>query len=1145
MILPRRRPLLGVATVTVLSLCAGASEAGAQDAVIRGRVINDRGEALPVATVQIQTLNVQVLTGNQGSYVIDIPAGRVSGQTVTLAARTIGHKPSARQITITPGEQTQDFTLTTDVNLLDAVVVTGVQEATERAKVPFSVATLDATKLPVAVADPLTQLQGKIAANIVSNSGRPGAQPSVLLRGPTSLNAQGRGQDPLYIVDGVIINGVLPDINPSDIETIEVVKGAAGASLYGARAGNGVVNITTKSGRRALEGVRFTVRNEGGFSDIERDFGLARFQALVMDERGQQFCQFVSGQPLCARTFDYGKEQARINNVPGDSAVSAVGFPVDPGATISGNVLRERFQNTPWPGTSYNAVNQVVDPHPYVENSLDMTGRFGGTRFYVSGSNLLERGAMRFLDGFVRNTFRANVDQAIGSEWNVGVRTSYSRSSQDGLNQEGGGQAFFRLTRVPAIVNVMQRDTLGRLYVRPNLQGGGSQNENPLATLENVKRNDVANRFIGGLTVRYAPANWFNLEGDVGYDLRRTTFSQIQDKGYRTTGLDPVTNSGLIFSGSSINEAVDVGLNATLRHDFGKDLRARWNLRYLYEQRDSSLGTGQGNFLAVQGVTSIANATQNKTLTSPETSIRQIGLFAGGGLEFRDRYIFDALIRRDGSSLFGQNHRWATFGRVSGAWRVALEPWWPIPQVSELKLHASYGTAGGSPNFTAQYETFGIGNGGFLNLAVLGNRDLRPEVHHEVEAGSDLELFNRYALSATYARSTIDNQLVLAPVSSSTGYTNQWQNAGTLLNISYELSLNIPIVQRPNVSWSMSVVYDRNRSWIQALGVPPYFYGAANIQGTDQIFQARPGELYGTFYGRAFVTGCSQLPDPFRGDCGGSQSAFQRNDEGWLVWVGHGNNPRMGITDNLWETSVAGCINSAGIAETVCSNPGTSTITAPWGVALNWGMPIILRGDPNDARNAQTVALGNALPSFRFGVTQTFQWKRLNVFALIDAAIGQRVWNQGFHWAHLDFLSKDVDQTGKSVGTAKPIGYYYRAAPPDNSAGLGGLYDILGPNNFSVEDASYAKLRQLMVSYHLGPVGGVGDWGVSLVGRNLFTITGYRGFDPEIGLGPLAPQPNLAGGGTGGQAASGAVNAVDAFSFPNLRTFTVGITTSF
>ena len=168
---------------------------------------------------------------------------------------------------------------------------------------------------------------------------------------------------------------------------------------------------------------------------------------------------------------------------------------------------------------------------------------------------------------------------------------------------------------------------------------------------------------------------------------------------------------------------------------------------------------------------------------------------------------------------------------------------------------------------------------------------------------------------------------------------------------------------------------------------------------------------------------------------------------------------------------------------------------------MNWGMPILLRGDPNNAQSARVVALGHALPDFRFSVTQNIQWKRLNVYALVDAAIGQQVWNQGLHWAHLDFLSSDVDQVGKSVETAKPIGYYYRAPAVDGFSGLGGLYDQLMPNNYSVEDASYAKLRELMVSYHLGKVGGVGDWGISLVGRNLFTITGYRGFDPEVGIG--------------------------------------------
>src|SRR6059036_2292596 len=555
--LHHRRGLLFAGVAALALVVAGARTARAQDAVVRGTITSDRGEPISGANIVIDELRLGVVTNATGQYTLSVPGARVRGQQVVVRVRAIGFKPNSKAITLTAGEQIVDLALGYDVNLLEAIVVTGTQEATEAVKVPFTVNRVDASQLPVPASNPLTQLQGKVpGANIVSASGRPGSQPAVLLRGPTSINASGRGQDPLYIVDGVIINGSLPDFNPNDIESIEVVKGAAGASLYGARAGNGVINITTKSGRRASEGVTFSVRSEGGVSDIERDFGLARFQALVMDERDQQFCQFVSGQPLCARTFDYQKEQARINDYPADSATTTVGFPVDPGATISGNVLRQRFQITPWPGTSYNAVNQVVQPHAYINNSVDMTGRFGGTRFYVSGSNLTESGAIRYLQGFVRNSFRANVDQAIGSAWNVALRTSYSRSTQDGLNQEGGGTAFFRLTRVPAIANVLQQDTLGRLYIRPNLQGGGSQNENPLYSLQNVNRDDITNRFVGGLTLRYAPLNWFDIEGDVGYELLRTNFSQILDKGYRTTGYVPVTNTGLIFQFSSSNEAI-------------------------------------------------------------------------------------------------------------------------------------------------------------------------------------------------------------------------------------------------------------------------------------------------------------------------------------------------------------------------------------------------------------------------------------------------------------------------------------------------------------------------------------------------------------------------------------------------------------
>ena len=182
------------------------------------------------------------------------------------------------------------------------------------------------------------------------------------------------------------------------------------------------------------------------------------------------------------------------------------------------------------------------------------------------------------------------------------------------------------------------------------------------------------------------------------------------------------------------------------------------------------------------------------------------------------------------------------------------------------------------------------------------------------------------------------------------------------------------------------------------------------------------------------------------------------------------------------------------------------------------------------------------LPKYRFGIAQTFGFKRLTAYALVDAAIGRSVYNQGRGWAHLDFLAGDQDQAGKNVEDAKPLGYYYRAGLPDNGAGVGGFYDVLGPNSRFVEDASYKKLREASVGYHFGNVPGLnGDWTASLVGRNLKTWTKYTGFDPEVGFGAVS--------GTGGSGAnssgSALINAVDAFQFPNTRTFTFSLSTSF
>ena len=1123
-------------SAVLLALLAGmAGAAGAQNAVIRGTVRSDVGELIEGASVIIPEMAIQTATAANGGYVITIAAARVRDQTVNLRIRMIGFRPVTHALNVRPGEQVLDFSMAGDVNRLEDIIVTGVMEGTEAARVPFSVARVDVSNLAVPAINPLAQLAGQVPGVTVTGvSGRPGTAPDVILRGPTSINASGRGQDPLYIVDGVVISGGLPAINSQDIENIEVVKGAAGASLYGARAANGVINITTKSGRTAAEGLTFRARSEAGFSDIEHEFELARQHTLMMDQTGTRFCIADATQPICARTLDWKAEIDRVNNVPGDIAGSAQTFTFDPGALSSGVVMRQNFLSRYWPVPTYDPVRQLTTSSPFLSNNVDATGRMGGTQYFASLSQLRQEGSIKMLYGYTRYTARLNVDQRVGSNLSLAFRSFYSRGRSDGRNNDNNGNLFFRITRQPASANLLARDTVGRLYMRSNIMDQGLQNQNPLmyTTGNGYMDPSVNDRFLGGGTLRWQPLSWVDIEANFSYDRNVTKNDTYTPKGFRNQRVAEGSYIGSIFAGLDGREATNSSVNLTLRRNVGRDFLTRWNFRYLFEREDSWSRSLSGNTLAVIGVDAASNATLNYSVGSSRSSQRLMGLFAGANFEFKGRYILDVLIRRDGSSLFGETNRWATFGRASVAYRVSEESWWPWRNMlNDFKIRASYGSAGGRPPFSAQYETYTIGTGGSLAPGQFGNANLRPETNTEREVGVDMELFRRVGVNFNYSRSETVDQILPITTSAYTGFGSQYQNAGTLTNYSYELSVNLPIIRRRDLSWSVRVNWDRTRTMITRLDVPSFQMGTP-AQGTADMLEIRQGERYGSIYGAYVLRGaedCAKLPAPWRTDCGTETSSFQVNDDGFLVWVGQGNTWRDGLTKNLWMTRLPGCVNRTTRAQTSC---GTSTVDtiAPWGVSVNYGTLIRWRNDTTGS--AQRVKLGNALPNARFSVSQTLRWRRLTVYGLLEAVIGRNVWNQGRHWSYLDFINRESEQRGKSAETAKPIGYYWRASSPENSSGIGGLYQILAPYSFLVEDASYAKMRELSLSYHVGRIGGLGNWDVSVIGRNVFTLTGYKGFDPETGL-------------SGGQAQSGLINAVDAYTFPNLRTLTFALSTSF
>lgn len=1105
------------ATLTLVLCAVVVGDAQAQQGgTVQGVVIEALSQRpLVGAQVSIQGTNLGMITNEQGRYLImNVPVG-----THTLRVELIGYRVLNRQITVNAGQATTaNVTMEQAAIALQELVVTGVSGgAQQKAKVPFRVEGLSAENMPVQAVNPLSQIQGRVpGVNIASTSGRPGSAPSVILRGPTSINASGRGQDPLYIVDGVVLGSSIADLNPADIESVEIVKGAAASTLYGSRAAAGVISITTKKGVRggSADAVRFTARSELGFNDIERDFGIARYHPFMLDETGTRFCVLdaYGNANLCSRTIDYRAEQQRINEAPGDFALSPPAFPVDPGAVLSGDQTRRVFVAGQWPGTTYNAVQQLVDPKPLALNDVSMSGRIGSTTFFTSFGHTKQGGAIMGLKGYERLNGRVNVGHRIGDQWAIEVNSYISRSTQDGSNQEEGGTGFFRLTRTPAIVDITRRDAAGRLYIRTNLGSGGTQNENPLYSFENVKREDIRWRYLGGGTLRYTPLTWLDADANFSIDRLNYNFQQFQNRGFRTTNSNPGTNNGFIFNGVNNAQSMNASAGTTLRPQLVNWMNNRFTFRWLYEEQGGDNRNIQGQYLRVADVTSGANSTQNQSISSSENQTRQMSFSAGAFFDVLDRYTFDFAVRRDGSSRFGADHRWQTYGRASAAWLMAREKWFPSNVLSTMTLRGSYGTAGNVPSYSAQYETYSIGTGGTLSASTLGNPNLSPEVVTEVEIGADFEVASRWGLTLTYANSLAKDQILPVPVAVATGFPTQWQNAGELRNQTWEAALTLPIIRgRGGFTWTTRANYTNNRAYVEKLNVPPFLIGTG-LQATDQIIKIEEGVRYGTLYGRKFMTSCSELPGDFQSQCGTPTSAFQRNDEGWLVWVGQGNNPTMGVTHNLW-------------------NAVLPAAAAPYGVQAAWGMPILNR-DPNGSPSQ--LPLGHALPDYRLGMSHTLQYKQFALYGLIEGAFGQSIWNQGRHWSYLDFLSGDVDQAGKSVEEAKPIGYYYRAGPGPggNNSGIGGFYDILGPNNRMVEDASFMKIREVSASYNVGRLGNFGDWTVSVIGRNLKTWTDYSGFDPEVGI-------------SGGQSGSGLVNAIDAFTFPQLRTLSFVLSTNF
>jgi TonB-linked SusC/RagA family outer membrane protein len=837
------RPRL--AALSRVALFAGffaASNALAQSAVITGKVTNEQGVPIVGAAIGLLNMGIGTTANSEGNYTVTVPDNRASGQQATLTVRFIGMSPQTRIIRLTPGPQTINFALKSDPFRLDEVVVTGVTGATAQKKLTISVATVTEDQIKeVPASSPVAALAGKVSgAKINIGRGNPGAAPTIRLRGSTNLGIG--NSSPIIIVDGVLTRNSIADIDANDIESLEVLKGAAGASFYGSDAANGVINITTKRGRNIPEDkVSFTTRAEYGRSSLQRFVPLNHSHYYELNPDGS----------------------IRLNQ-SGTRVIKADGIADNPYATTGPYAWR-------------NQLEEWMNNGEYVSGNVQLGMRRANTNFNTSYTSDHNVGILPLTKGQYRQNIRLNVDQGLGDKLDFSSSITYGVNRND--YDPNDSQSWFSFMQMPPDLDLRNTNTHDTLDFYPKLPvtNSPSARANPLYALDNNNFTLRRERIIGSLSGRWRPTDWLRVETSYGTDRLNRREQSYNRRGSLGEGGLPI--EGNIYKLTQNNVGDNATVNATVTKKVG-DLLTTVRGAYLYEQGRASTFFVQGTKFNVSDVPDLGalEPTQLST-TSQEELSRSSNYLGSASLDFRDRYLLDGLIRSDGSSLFGSEERRKTFYRISGAYRVSQDI--HIPGVQEFKLRAARGTAGLRPAFLDQYEYYTVSQGQFSKVQ-LGNKDLKPAIQTEDEFGLNTSFANRFDLELVQANRNTKGAFLNVPLSlaQNGGFQSQVQNAADVKAKTTELSLQTRVISRPDFSYSFSLTGDHTTQEITRLARAPFRVNAGG-QGQD-VFYYKEGEALGIIYGQKLIRTFAELKDN-PANASAVESDYVVNPLGYLV----------------------------------------------------------------------------------------------------------------------------------------------------------------------------------------------------------------------------------------------------------------------
>lgn len=807
----RIRSLLLTSGVVLL-----ASPLGAQVRPISGTVADSvSGSAIGDARVSVRGTSLVTSTAADGRFTVArAPVGEV-----ILAVRRIGYKPT--DVRVPAGQTDVRVALERDRLQLAEVVITGQATAVARQNLANAVSTVSAEDVSRVSSQSVEHaLQGKVVgATIQTNSGAPGGGVQVKLRGVTSINA---ASEPLYVVDGVVLSNVaipsnqnavtraaggsnpsltqdaqvnrIADINPADIENIEVLKGASASAIYGSRASNGVIIITTRRGRTGAPRLNLT----------------------------QRFGFYKLSNTLGSRTFATEAE-----------AVSAFGA-----------AAAEHFT----PGVTFDQERELAGRTPLsTETIADISGGDDNTRYFVSGLWQDDAGVIANT-GFVKQSLRANLDQDLGSRLNLSLQTNIIRSlAQRGLtNNDNTSVSFWMVFPfTPSFVDLRRRED-GTFPVNPFVAS------NPLQTAALMKNDETVWRSIVGGRLTYeairSPRYTLRLLATGGVDQFNQENSLLfpPDLQFEPTD-DGEPGTALLSKSDNLN--LNAAVSAVLVYaPEGGSFTATTSAGASTGSRD--LNTVRTVARNLGGGLDIVSAGTNVQVTEQRQRIEDVGFYAQEEvLLFAERLLLTAGVNADRSSANGDTDKYSVYPKFSGSYRVTP----PFQMIDALKIRAAYGESGNQPLYGQKFSPLTVTQNinslpGLVVQGTVGSADLRPERQREIEGGLDLILWReRATLEVTGFRKSVSDLLLQRSLAPSSGFATHIFNGGRLRTTGMEVGLGIVPVQRPDLEWLFRATYASTRSKIVDLPVPTFAAGGfGTALGSFRIEEgASPTQIVG------------------------------------------------------------------------------------------------------------------------------------------------------------------------------------------------------------------------------------------------------------------------------------------------------------